>query len=215
MNVGTMVNDNNTGVWHSDQNNDLVVEKYCYNNVAANCASYGGLYEWTEAVQVAVSNSNAVVGGAWESCDPCGSGGRQGICPNGYHVPTDLEFSRYEWCVENNIAPAGSTALSTFQSNTLWRGSNTTAGPGYKMKASSSNTPSWDGSNASGFTALPAGYRYNPGGFNLLGSTAYFWTAKENTAPYAWCRYLGTGNFQSYRVYTYKTNGFSVRCLQN
>jgi uncharacterized protein (TIGR02145 family) len=151
MDVGAMINGSN------NQSNDSQVEKYCYNDLPANCTTYRGLYWWTEAVQVSASFTNATVGGSWQSCDPCGSGGRQGICPAGYHIPTDLEWSRYEWCVENNIAPAGGTSLSTFQTTVGGRGStSSTAGVGAKLKASASNSPAWDGTNGSGFTALPA-----------------------------------------------------------
>jgi len=153
MDVGTMINVSN------DQNNNSQVEKYCYNNFPANCTTYGGLYQWAEAIQAPFSANSSSFTGSWATCDPCGSGGRQGICPAGYHIPTDLEWSRYEWCVENNISPTGTTPLGTFQNNTGWRGTNnSTIGPGAKLKASSSNSPAWDGTNASGFTALPAGF---------------------------------------------------------
>jgi len=209
MNVGTMINGSN------DQNNDSQVEKYCYNNTPANCTTYGGLYWWTEAVQVSASFTNAAVGTQpWMTCDPCGSGGRQGICPSGYHIPTDLEWSRYEWCVENNIAPAGGTSLSTFQGTAGLRGStSSTAGVGAKLKASASNTPSWDGTNASGFTVLLSGDRGLGGGFSL--SWSFFWAATESIADRAWSRYLSPGNWQSGRNDPLKDRGYSVRCLQN
>jgi len=212
MNVGTMINGS------SNQSNDSQLEKYCYNDQVANCTTYGGLYQWAEAVGEPYSSNSTLVGGSWQSCDPCGSSGRQGICPSGYHIPTDLEWSRYEWCVENNISPSGGTSLSTFQSNTGWRGSTSpTAGPGAKLKASSSNSPSWDGTNASGFTALHGGKRYG-GGFHNLGSLAYFWSATEDANYYysAWCRSLASPGFwQSYRDLSVKNAGFSVRCLQD
>jgi uncharacterized protein (TIGR02145 family) len=211
MNVGTRVNGS------ANQNNDSQVEKYCYNDQDANCTTYGGLYQWAEAVQLSYTyNSNLFGTQSWMTCDPCGSSGRQGICPSGYHIPTDLEWSRYEWCVENNISPTGTTTLSDFQSNTGWRGTNDpNIGPGAKLKASASNSPSWDGTNASGFTALPAGHRLNGGGFNGLSSNGFFWSATEYSATYAWSRALGSGGWQSTRYYNYKTYGFSVRCLQN
>jgi uncharacterized protein (TIGR02145 family) len=210
MDVGTMINGSN------EQNNNSVVEKYCYNDMPANCTTYGGLYQWAEAVGEPYSSNSTLIGGSWQSCDPCGSGGRQGICPAGYHIPTDLEWSRYEWCVENNISPSGGTSLSTFQSNTGWRGStSSTAGPGAKLKASASNSPSWDGTNASGFTALPAGDRNYGGGFFNLGSSASFWSATEHSVTYAWYRNLDAGSWQSNRYYPIKNYGFSVRCLQN
>jgi len=214
MNVGNQVND------PAGQDNDSQVEKYCYNDLPANCTAYGGLYWWTEAVQVSASFTNAAVGTQpWMTCDPCGSGGRQGICPSGYHIPTDKEWSRYEWCVENNIAPAGGTSLSTFQTTIGWRGStSSTAGVGAKLKASSSNSPAWNGTNASGFTALPAGYHHVfVGGFLFLGWIADFWSATEaeDWAGTAWVRGLSTDDWHSYRNTPHKTNGYSVRCLQN
>lgn len=63
-------------------------------------------------------------------------------------------------------------------------------------------------------TALPAGYS-NSGTSNNLGTNANFWTATENDATNAWNRNLNTGNAQSNRNNNNKTNGFSVRCLQN
>jgi uncharacterized protein (TIGR02145 family)/prepilin-type N-terminal cleavage/methylation domain-containing protein len=54
------------------------IEKYCYNNLESNCDIYGGLYQWHQAM--------------------CGSSvsGVQGICPSGWHIPTDLEFIELE-----------------------------------------------------------------------------------------------------------------------
>jgi uncharacterized protein (TIGR02145 family) len=51
-----------------------IVEKYCYDNNAVNCATYGGLYNWNEAMEYL-----RVSGG-------------QGICPSGWHIPSVYEF---------------------------------------------------------------------------------------------------------------------------
>ncbi|PID56004.1 MAG: hypothetical protein CR986_10525, partial [Ignavibacteriae bacterium] len=51
-----------------------VIEKYCYDNDENNCTKYGGLYEWTEAMQYVTTE------------------GTQGICPSGWHIPTRAEF---------------------------------------------------------------------------------------------------------------------------
>jgi uncharacterized protein (TIGR02145 family) len=201
LNVGTMISAS------TSQTNNGVQEKWCYNNNAANCTTYGGLYQWNEAMQYAAS----------VNCDPCGSSGVQGLCPAGYHIPTDLEWSRYEWCIENTISPTGTTPLTTFQTTTGMRGSTTAGvGPGSKMKVTSSNTPSWDGTNTSGFSALPAGYfSFSSGSFFYLGTNTWFWSATEISSIGAWGRNLSTGNARSYRLNYTKTHGFSVRCLQD
>jgi uncharacterized protein (TIGR02145 family) len=82
------------------------------------------------------------------------------------------------------------------------------------MKVTSSNTPSWDGTNTSGFSALPAGYA-DSGSFYFLGTGAYFWSATESNSVNAWYRGLTTGVAQSGRNQLGKPYGFSVRCLQD
>jgi uncharacterized protein (TIGR02145 family) len=197
-------------------------DKWCYNNLAANCATYGGLYQWTTVVQIPNTFLTNLYGTQpWMTCDPCGSSGVQGICPPGYHVPTDLEWSRYEYCIENNISPTGTTPLTTFQTTIGWRGSTTTGvGPGDKMKTTPCGAlPSWQcpdgGTNTSGFSALPAGYAAASGSFNFLGGYTYFWSATEFSGLNTWIRELQQGNAGSYRSNYFKTHGFSVRCLQN
>lgn len=203
LNVGTQVNSTAAG---SQQLNNGVVEKYCYNNVAANCATYGGLYEWDEMMNY----------GATINCDPCGAGGVQGQCPTGYHVPSDLEWSRYEFCLENTVAPVGSVSLNTFQTTIGYRGTNSVAGPNTKMKTTAGNTPAWDGTNVSGFNALPAGARNSAdGSFVNLGSIAVYWTATESAAAIGLSRYLYSANGQVYRNADPKASGFSVRCLKD
>ena len=203
INVGIQIS-STTGA--QQQTNNGIVEKYCYNNIAANCSNYGGLYEWSEAMNYSRSTN----------CDPCGTSGKQGICPDGFHIPTDLEWSRYEWCTETTLDPIGNTPLATFQNNSFWRGTNSEAGPGTKMKATNSNDPTWDGTNSSNFNALPAGHRDSVyGSFSSLGSFTFYWSATEHGALSAWYRDLFTGHGQSERNYNNKTNGFSVRCLKN
>ena len=197
MDIGTRINSG------ASATNNGVVEKYCYNDIPANCTTYGAFYQWDEMMGYAAS----------ATCDPCGSSGVQGICPTGFHVPTDLEWSRYEFCLESTIAPTGTVTLSDFQTLTAYRGTTT----GTKLKVTASNTPAWDGANTSGFSALPAGY-YTAGGafFGNIGMNTNFWTATDQGTN-GWYRRLGNGVLQSGRFAPSgdKANGFSVRCLQD
>jgi uncharacterized protein (TIGR02145 family) len=71
LDVGTMINSTGSGYQQTDNG---IIEKYCYDNNPENCETYGGLYEWPEAMQY-VHYENA-----------------QGICPPGWHIPTFEEF---------------------------------------------------------------------------------------------------------------------------
>lgn len=76
--AGQMVFSSSTGSSHSEQNNNAVVEKYCYNNQAGNCATYGALYDWNELMGYSAT------------------AGAQGICPTDWHLPTVNEWHELE-----------------------------------------------------------------------------------------------------------------------
>jgi uncharacterized protein (TIGR02145 family) len=68
LNIGTMIDGK------SNQKENNILEKYCYDNEATNCDIYGGIYQWKE--MMAYSKEE----------------GSQGICPDGWHVSTDNEW---------------------------------------------------------------------------------------------------------------------------
>ncbi len=81
LNIGVMINSTNSGF---QQTNNGIIEKYCYNNNAANCNTYGGLYEWPEAMQYLTTP------------------GARGICPEGWNIPTYTELQILASAVGNN-----------------------------------------------------------------------------------------------------------------
>ena len=91
LNVGTMV----TGA--TTQTNNSILEKYCYADTAANCTTYGGLYQWDEAMQYVTTE------------------GAQGICPTGSHIPSDNDWKTLEKQLGMTQAQADATG---------WRGTN-------------------------------------------------------------------------------------------
>lgn len=111
------------------------------------------------------------------------------LAPAGWHIPTDAEL----------------TALTTSVGGIGVAGTN--------LKASATSTPSWDGTNSSGFTALPAGYTFST--YESMGSIAYFWSATENSSTSAWYLGLGTGYATSFRLNDQKKGGLSVRCIKD
>lgn len=75
---GTMID--GTG----NQTDNGSVEKYCYENKSENCATYGGLYQWGEAMGYAQTS------------------GAQGVCPPGWHIPTKSEFQALVIAADNS-----------------------------------------------------------------------------------------------------------------
>src|ERR1035437_4695141 len=81
LDVGTRINGS------LEQTNNSTIEKYCYNDDPANCTTNGGLYQWAEAVQYMNGATNT------SSPSPAFTGNIQGICPTGWHLPTNAEYS--------------------------------------------------------------------------------------------------------------------------
>ncbi len=191
LNVGTMIQSNSGGQL---QTNNGVIEKYCYGNNAANCATYGGLYEWKEAMQYVTTE------------------GAQGICPVGWHIPTDNEIKILEGTVDSQY-PVGDPVWD----NIAWRGLD--AGGNLKEEGTAHwNSPNTGATNSSGFTALPAGYRYQPtGAFSSIGNGNQIWSSSEyiTNTTFAWSRNLTLSTGQISRAYIHKETGISVRCLKN
>ena len=124
------------------------------------------------------------------------------VCPAGWHLPSDDEWKELEMYLGMSQADADDTG---------WHGID----EGDKLKATSGWNNNGNGTNSSGFTALPGGLRYTNGTFYDLGYYARFWSATELNSSLAWNRNLYHGNSRMYRNYSDKNNWFSVRCLKD
>ncbi|MEI6047679.1 MAG: fibrobacter succinogenes major paralogous domain-containing protein [Bacteroidota bacterium] len=116
------------------------------------------------------------------------------LCPTGWHVPSDAEW-------EELVTYLGGLSLA-----------------GGKMKEIGTtywNSPNTEATNESGFTALPGGYRSNNGAFGSMGYGGYWWSSTEFSATDAWSIDLRYGDSHSYRSYTGKQVGLSVRCFMD
>jgi len=182
LNIGTMI----VGSINQSQQVPEIIEKYCYNNSTSNCDTYGGLYQWDEMMQYSTTP------------------GVQGICPPGWHLPTDGE-----WCTLENEVDAGSVSCSAIG----WRG--TDAGGNIKETGTTHwHNPNIGATNSSGFTALGSGYRNTNGTFGSLTYGAYMWSSNVSGST-AWDRRLWHGYTEVNRYYGSKTLGYSVRCLKD
>jgi uncharacterized protein (TIGR02145 family) len=122
------------------------------------------------------------------------------LCPSGWHVPTDAEFATMELYLG---VPAGQIDL------TDWRGTD----QGTQMKSTS---PQWNGTNTSGFSALPGGYRRaDTGNFYGFGVLTYWWTASEYNSTTATYRLLEDGYTGIFKNATSKRGGKFIRCIKN
>ncbi len=175
LNVGVRVNGSATQTTTCAASDGSDIQKYCYSDTVGNCTTYGGLYQWNQTM--------------------CGSttAGAQGICPTGWHVPTDAEQDTLDQYLKDN----GQTCDAN-------RSGWDCATAGTKLKSGGS----------SGFNGLLAGYRRTDGSFYGLSSLAYFWSSVQSGSS-AWYRNLNSGYTTVRRYADDKANGFSVRCLKN
>jgi uncharacterized protein (TIGR02145 family) len=116
------------------------------------------------------------------------------IAPEGWHVPTDAEWS----------------TLTTYLG-----GEGVAAGKMKETGISHWAKPNTNATNESGFTALPSGSRYSVvGTFNEMGTITYLWSSTTYDAPHAWNRFLNAG-VKCNRSFDFKTDGYPVRLIKD
>ncbi len=160
----------------------------------ANYETYGVLYNWPAAMNGAAS-SNA---------NPSGV---QGVCPAGWHLPSDAEWKELEMSLGMSQSQADKDSF---------RGTN----EGSKLAGNGDLWIDGDLKNSSqfgtsGFTALPGGNRSYAGSFYGVGNLGYWWSATEATSSYAYHRDLYYRYSDVPRDSFLKERGFSVRCVRD
>ena len=130
-----------------------------------------------------------------ESCGygyTCGlSGTVRGACPKGWHVPSQSEWN------ELFTAVGGSSTAGT------------------KLKNTTSWNSSGNGPDDFGFSALPAGNRVRNGSYYGEGDYAYFWSSTEYDSYNVYRMILDYEGDEAVLDGSYKSYGFSVRCLKD
>ena len=147
----------------------------------SNRTKYGYLYNWYAANGIYTTGNIA-------STDTLN------ICPSGWHVPTDAEWT---------------TLTTELGGESVAGGKMKSVGTAYW------NSPNTGATNESGFSALPGGNRGSVGSFGSIRDLAVFWSATENDNYGAWNR----GLFYNYGLVSrgnyYKSVGASVRCIRD
>ena len=160
---------------------------FCYGDDPANCEKYGRLYTWSAALDSAGLYSEDGLG--------CGGGATcgyfpvlRGVCPEGWHVPSDKEFET----LRSFVSSAGDLQALGFAE---WSGA----------------------TNTSGFSAIPSGlYTYNYGDnkadYYNLGEVARYWSRSEGASnPYA----LVIKSSQKLEGTNDTDDRLSVRCIKD
>lgn len=192
---------NGTNIPQGDASSPSKIEAFWYypENQSYNKSNYGLLYNWKAVMGNSTSNN-------------ANPGRVQGVCPNGWHVPSDAEWKQLETTIGmtqsdvDNIDGRGDMAVRLCESSG-WEQA-FYGGCGY-MDAL------WR--NSSGFSALPAG-DYDSGKKKCIefGEFAYFWSATEYNDGGAYNRFLHYSHDCIYRGQSYaKTDGYSVRCVKD
>ena len=170
--------------WMAENLNYDVSGSECYNNDESNCAIYGRLYNWTTAMNLPSSCNSS-------TCASQVGTKHRGICPNGWHIPSDAE-----WTTLTNFVGGASTA-------------------GKYLKA----TNGWDynsnGEDKYGFSALPGGFGYSFGSFKGVGDGGIWWCASEGTSDYACTRDMRYTDERVRYFNDVKANLSSVRCVKD
>jgi uncharacterized protein (TIGR02145 family)/gliding motility-associated-like protein len=142
LNVGTKIN---VG---QNQTDNGIIEKHCYDNLESNCTTYGGLYSWHELMDY---NSSESV---------------QGICPPGWHIPSNSEMCTMMTFLDPTVNC----------SNTYTHIGTDVGGKLKETGLEHWNEPNTGASNSSGFSALGSGYGID-GSFTNLKTFTHFYTS--------------------------------------
>ena len=158
---------------------------YYVNGDESNTDEYGYLYNWAAAMNgenPTNENPSSV----------------QGICPNGWHLPSDAEWTQ----LTDYLGGTGNAGV-------MLAGQPAAQGQYWQI----SDMTMLVNFGQSGFNALPAG-SYVGTNYSSFGSSVSFWSATENTSVYAYGRSINYESTSMDRNYNNKVNGNSVRCVK-
>ena len=172
LNIGTMINPSNGGDNKDGyQTNNKKAEKFCYKNDETNCDKYGGLYQWDEAMAYGTTE------------------GSTGICPDGWHLPTDAEWHDLVFFLDPTDAEAKA-------GDQLVLGSRS----GFQALFS-------------GYIIFAERKYYD------VGQAGYFWSSTVNPAPelnfLTLMRSIYRGKPAFQQDTSQKVNGIPVRCIKD
>jgi len=152
-----------------------------------------GAYTWYDNDEATYKDAYGALYN-WYAVNACN------LCPTGWHVPTDAEW----------------TALTDYVG-----GASVAGGKLKSTRTAPDARPRWIGPNTNatdeyGFSALPGGLRaHNDGTFLNVGVCGYWWSSTEYIATNAWCRIMFYSNGDVAYFSDNKRYGYSVRCIRD
>jgi uncharacterized protein (TIGR02145 family) len=141
-----------------------------YTESGTNSAIYGNLYNWFVTID------------------------ERNICPSGWHVPNDNEWTDYSDLLGGNGIAGGKMKT---EDTLFWK------------------APNLGATNESLFSGLPAGCRYNGGNFANIEKYAYWWSSTQLDTQFGWYRSTNYLSDNLVKNYEKKQAGYSIRCLKN
>ena len=186
LSVGSIINSN-----YEQQSNNGVIEKFCYDNNEQYCVEYyGGLYQWEEAMD-------------YDFVEPA-----QGICPDGWHIPSDAEWTVLTDYLGGVLTAGGKMkTIPTTETGGLWLPPNT----GATNESEFSGLPGGQSQVIEGGASVPVG-----NSFMYQNSAGFFWSSTISPTPsLIRSRVLSYDSEGVTRMSFLETKGFSVRCLKD
>jgi uncharacterized protein (TIGR02145 family) len=176
---------------------DEIEPKYqwAYKGNESNVPVYGRLYTWYAAVDT------------------------QNVCPVGWHVPSDEEWSTLEIYLENNgynfkgIPTADTIRVRDYDiakslaATTTWQYFIIYGGVGYTDFSAKRN--------ATGFSALPGGEKYSSGSFNFINLHGVWWSNTVSSQTDAWVRVMARHHSEVFKFSYRKRAAYSIRCIND
>jgi len=177
--------------WMTENLNVNVSGSRCYNDDEAYCAKYGRLYNWAAAMALPDSCNH-------ENCVSIVSEKHRGICPSGWHIPSDAE-----WKALSDSAGGSFIAGKYLKAKEGWRSCG--KGDSYQFQCE----------DMYGFSALPGGRGYPVGTFKFAGEYGYWWSASEYHDDAYYRDLVYNSDAAEWYQYGDKSHFLSVRCVRD
>jgi len=192
-------------IGYDEEKGDYIWKTLTDKEVQANCDKYGRLYDWATAMALPSSCNES-------SCSSQIQPKHKGICPSGWHIPSNDDWDRLLRYVDNENGGDGDNEDNVYYSYTAGKYLKSTDGWNWDDYDGISD----NGTDKYGFSALPGGYGRSDGSFRSVGSGGYWWSATERIANGAYDRDMGYSRDRVDRDSLNKSYYLlSVRCLQD